>query len=46
MTRKLVLWLLMAGVSLSVGAKNAVDYVDPMIGTGSKRADEGNAGGN
>ena len=26
-------------------AKDAVDYVDPLIGTGSKRSDEANAGG-
>ena len=29
----------------SLFAQGFVDYVDPLIGTGSKRADEGNAGG-
>ena len=33
-------------VTAMVGvAKDSVDYIDPLIGTGSKRADESNAGG-
>ena len=34
-----------AVAATAVTAKDALDYVDPLIGTGSKRADEGNAGG-
>lgn len=38
--------LLTAAVGMAVAfAKDVVDYVDPLIGTGSKRRDEGNAGG-
>ena len=32
-------------VAVTASAKDAVDYVDPLVGTGSKRVDEANAGG-
>ena len=38
-------YVLAAATALSAAAKDAVDYVDPLIGTGTKRSDEANAGG-
>lgn len=42
---RMTVFLSCAALVVSALAKDAIDYVDPMIGTGSKRADEGNAGG-
>ena len=43
---KLTTTLIVVALTVMTGvARDSVEYVDPLIGTGSKRADEGNAGG-
>ena len=45
MKEKTAIVLFAAAVASVAFAKDVVDYVDPLIGTGTKRADEANAGG-